>query len=94
MMTNNSFPLAARFKCHPEVLRFLQYCEGLEYQDATRLGQHDVQRRLDAVDLVALQLLTEVLYEMRTWYEKEHRYREAAYWDLVADRIEDEIVSR
>ena len=53
-----------------------------------------MQKRLDGLDSVTLRLLSEVLNEMKSWYENKQLYAEAAYWDLVADRIKDEIISR
>ena len=87
--------IAARFKAHPQLSAFLNYCERLPSRDAPRvLSSTDMQNRLDGVDSVTLRLLSELLHEMKSWYENRQLYPEAAFWDLVSDRIKDEINSR
>ena len=94
-MTSPVSEIAARFKTHPQLSAFLNYCERLPPRDAACvLSSTDMQKRLDGVDSVTLRLLSEVLNEMKSWYENKQLYAEAAFWDLVADRIKDEINSR
>jgi hypothetical protein len=88
--------LGARFKeARPQILAFLEYCEGIPRRDAGNcLGSPDVQARLNDLDPLGLRILAEVLDEVRIKGETEHLYREAAFWDLIADRVKDELSLR
>jgi hypothetical protein len=94
-MTSPASEIAARFKSHPQLSAFLNYCERLPRRNAAcALSSTDLQKRLDGLDAVTLRLLSEILNEMKSWHENNQLYADAAYWDLVADRINDEINSR
>ena len=67
----------------------------MRMEDASRiLSQRKAQALLDALDSIEFQLLVEILDETRLSLEEDRCYKEAAYWDLVADRVRHEIKLR
>ena len=88
--------LAARFKDHqPDISAFLEYCRQIPPKEASlSLSSLEVAARLGRLDSVGLRILAELLDEVRIQGEADQLYHEAAYWDLIADRVKDELASR
>jgi hypothetical protein len=86
---------AARFRNHPQISAFIEHCSYEADEEIVRaLSQPATRSLLEGLDSVAIQLLSEILDEARFNLEEKKNFREAAYWDLVADRVKDEINRR
>jgi hypothetical protein len=88
--------LASRFnEGGTDISDFLDYFRHVTPSDAAfHLGSPTVTDLLGRLNPVSLRILVELLDEVRIQGEAERLYPEAAYWDLIADRVRDELSSR
>lgn len=88
--------LASRFDAGgPDISDFLRYLRHISPSDAAlHLSSDAVTDLLGRFNPVRLRILVELLDEVRIQGEAERLHLEAAYWDLVADRVKDELSSR
>jgi hypothetical protein len=88
--------LASRFnEGGSDISDFLEYLRHIPPSDvACHLGSPAVTDLLGRLNPVRLRILVELVDEVRIQGEAEHLHPEAAYWDLIADRVKDELSSR
>ena len=88
--------LASRFnEGGADISDFLEYLRHIPPSDvAFHLGSPAVTDLLGRLNPVRLRILVELVDEVRIQGEAEHLHPEAAYWDLIADRVKDELSSR
>ena len=95
-LNKSALLLAARFKSTwPGIPAFLEMLTEVDPGEAPAyLGSSEMRARLQNLNKVELRLLADLIDEIRVQGEARHFYREAAYWDLVADRVRDELATR
>jgi ABC-type transporter Mla MlaB component len=88
--------LASRFREGQQgISDFIEHVRQIPPIDAaSHLSSSDVADLLGRLDSVGLRLLAELLDEVRIQGEEKRLFSEAAYWDLIADRVRDELLSR
>lgn len=88
--------LADMFRAtQPGISDFLAYCQRIPTNDVSlHLSSPEVAARLGRFNAVGLRILGDLLDEVRLQGEAERLYPEAAHWDLIADRVKDELSLR
>ena len=88
--------LASRFKdTHPNISYFVKSLRNAQVTDARfHLSSPEVSQHLAQLDSTALVILVELLDEVRLQGESKGLYREAAFLDLVSDRVKDKLSER
>jgi len=88
--------LALRFNdTQPDIRLFVESLRSAQATDArSYLSSPETETLLAELDSTALILLAELLDEVRLQGESRRLYREAAFFDLVSDRVKDELISR
>lgn len=96
ILGKRALALGNMFKAtQPGISEFLAHCQRIPPNDISlRLSSPEVAAQLARLDGVELRILRNLLDEVRLQGEAERLYLEAAHWDLVADRVKDELSSR
>lgn len=82
-------------KFQPEIFFFVHDCSLIAPSGIVEfIESRDVEDRLTSFNHTTLLLLLEVLHSIRTNLETRNRHLEAASWDILADRISDELTKR
>ena len=95
-LDKDSLDLLERLRAsHPDIVFFLSNCSQVAPADmVTFLKSREVEVRLSTFGHTSLIMLHEVLRSIRENMEIRNRYLEAASWDLLSDRVADELSKR